>query len=94
MNEPFAFYEESAEYVRARMPFRPEIAVILGSSLGPFAAEVQCRTEIAYADIPNFPRCTVADHAGQLIFVENWRTKNSSASQAGSTATRATTSSS
>ena len=40
------------------------------SSLGPFAAEVQNRTEIAYADIPNFPRCTVADHAGKLIFGE------------------------
>ena len=70
MNETYGFYLKSAEYVRARMPFRPEIAVILGSSLGPFAAEVQCRTEIAYADIPNFPRCTVADHAGQLIFGE------------------------
>ena len=70
MNEPFAFYQQSADYVRARMPFEPQIAVILGSSLGPFAAEVQNRTEIAYADIPNFPRCTVADHAGKLIFGE------------------------
>ena len=63
MNEPYEFYLKSADYVRARMPFQPELAVILGSSLGPFAAEVQNRTEIAYADIPNFPRCTVADHA-------------------------------
>ena len=70
MNEPYEFYLKSAEYVRARMPFQPELAVILGSSLGPFAAEVQNRTEIAYADIPNFPRCTVADHAGKLIFGE------------------------
>lgn len=70
MNEPYEFYLKSADYVRARMPFQPELAVILGSSLGPFAAEVQNRTEIAYADIPNFPRCTVADHAGKLIFGE------------------------
>lgn len=34
MNEPFAFYQQSADYVRARMPFEPQIAVILGSSLG------------------------------------------------------------
>ena len=70
MNERYEFYLKSAEYVRARIPFQPELAVILGSSLGPFAAEVQNRTEIAYADIPNFPRCTVADHAGRLIFGE------------------------
>ena len=70
MNEPYEFYLKSADYVRARMPFQPELAVILGSSLGPFAAEVQNRTEIAYADIPNFPRCTVADHAGKLFFGE------------------------
>ena len=70
MNEPYEFYQASADYVRARMPFQPELAVILGSSLGPFAAEVQNRAKIAYADIPNFPRCTVADHAGKLIFGE------------------------
>ena len=70
MNEPYEFYLKSADYVRARMPFQPELAVILGSSLGPFAAELRNRTEIAYADIPNFPRCTVADHAGKLIFGE------------------------
>ena len=27
MNEPFAFYQQSADYVRARMPFEPQIAV-------------------------------------------------------------------
>ena len=47
MNERYEFYLKSAEYVRARIPFQPELAVILGSSLGPFAAEVQNRTEIA-----------------------------------------------
>ena len=47
MNEPYEFYQASADYVRARMPFQPELAVILGSSLGPFAAEVQNRAEIA-----------------------------------------------
>ena len=41
MNEPFAFYEESAAWVRARMPFAPQIAVILGSSLGPFAENLR-----------------------------------------------------
>ena len=41
MNEPYTYYQESADYVRARMPFAPQIAVILGSSLGPFAERLR-----------------------------------------------------
>ena len=70
MNEPFAFYEESAAYVRARMPFAPQIAVILGSSLGPFAGNLRAAVEIDYHDIPNFPVSTAPGHAGKLIFGE------------------------
>ena len=68
MNESFAFYEKSAEYVRARMPFQPEIAIILGSSLGPLAAQLEDPVEIDYRDIPNFLISTAPDHAGKLIF--------------------------
>ena len=68
MNEPYSFYEASAEYVRARMPFQPEIALILGSSLGPFAEQIEDPVIIDYKDIPNFLQTTVADHGGKLIF--------------------------
>ena len=51
MNEPFAFYQQSADYVRARMPFEPQIAVILGSSLGPFAENLRAAVEIDYHDL-------------------------------------------
>ena len=30
MNEPYTYYQKSADYVRARMPFVPQAAVILG----------------------------------------------------------------
>ena len=70
MNEPYKFYEQSADYVRARMPFAPQIAVILGSSLGPFAKRLQNTVEIDYHDIPNFPVSTAPGHAGKLIFGE------------------------
>ena len=68
MNEPFAFYQQSADYVRARMPFGPQIAVILGSSLGPFAGQLQDPVEIDYHEIPNFLTSTAPGHAGKLIF--------------------------
>ena len=70
MNEPYVFYEKSADYVRAQMPFAPQIAVILGSSLGPFAQRLQNTVEIDYHDIPNFPVSTAPGHAGKLIFGE------------------------
>ena len=39
----FDFYKKSADYVKERLPFTPEIAIILGSSLGSFADEIDCR---------------------------------------------------
>jgi len=68
MNEPFAFYQQSADYVRARMPFEPQIAVILGSSLGPFAGQLQDPVAIDYHEMPNFLTSTAPGHAGKLIF--------------------------
>lgn len=62
-----AYFQRSADYVRARISFTPEIGMILGSSLGPFAAEIENPVTIDYADIPNFLRSTVASHAGKLI---------------------------
>ena len=70
MNEPYEFYEAGADYVRTRMPFAPQIAVILGSSLGPFAERLQNTVEIDYHDVPNFPVSTAPGHAGKLMFGE------------------------
>lgn len=70
MNESYAFFERSAAYVRARMPFVPQVAVILGSSLGPFAARLQNRFELDYHDIPDFLTSTAPGHAGKLVFGE------------------------
>ena len=66
MNEPFAFYEKTAEYVKSRAPFAPELGLILGTGLGPLAK--QNPVEIDYKDIPNFLVSTAPDHAGKLIF--------------------------
>lgn len=68
MTFDFAFFEKSAEYVRARAPFQPEIAIVLGSCLGPFADSIQDPVSIDYAEIPNFLISTAPSHAGKLIF--------------------------
>ncbi len=54
--------------VRERTDFVPEVALVLGSGLGGFAAELETAAVVDYADIPGFPRSTVLGHAGKLIF--------------------------
>ncbi len=57
----------AAAHIRSRAPLTPTIAIILGSGLGDFAAQVQSPIAIPYADIPHFPLSTVQGHSGKLI---------------------------
>ena len=68
MNEPFAFYEKTADYVKSKAPFVPEIALILGTGLGPLAGQIENPVSLDYREIPNFLVSTAPDHAGKLIF--------------------------
>ena len=68
MNEPFAFYEKTADYVKSKAPFVPEIALILGTGLGPLAGQIENPVTLDYREIPNFLVSTAPDHAGKLIF--------------------------
>jgi purine-nucleoside phosphorylase len=70
---PTELYQNSAaaaEYIRARAPLAPKIAIILGSGLGPFAHHVERSVAIPYTDIPHFPRPTVVGHSGLLVIGE------------------------
>lgn len=46
---------------------QPELAIICGSGLGPLAGQLECPVKIAYEDIPGFPLCPVAGHAGEVV---------------------------
>lgn len=56
------------EYVRKQTDFVPKIAIVLGSGLGSFADEVETEKCVDYADIPGFPKSTVAGHKGRFVF--------------------------
>ena len=56
------------DYVRSRTDFVPRVALVLGSGLGGFAANLDVVCEVAYSDIPGFPVSTVPGHAGKFIF--------------------------
>jgi purine nucleotide phosphorylase len=47
--------------------FRPKVAVILGSGLGPFADQVKPVAMIPYGELHGFPQTTVGSHAGRLV---------------------------
>jgi len=59
---------QAVEFLRERTALRPRLAVVLGSGLGGFAAELAHRLEIPYAEIPHWPAATAEGHAGRLIF--------------------------
>lgn len=67
MEYTYEYFKISADYIRAQIDFVPEIAIILGSGLGPFAEQIENPIIIDYIAIPNFLISTVDSHAGKLI---------------------------
>lgn len=55
-------------FVKERISFQPEIALVLGSGLGGFAEKIEVKETLPYAEIPGFPVSTVAGHAGRFVF--------------------------
>ena len=58
---------ETIEYLRERITRAPSVILVLGSGLGEMAEEITDAVAIPYAEIPGFPRSTVAGHAGRLV---------------------------
>lgn len=53
--------------IRDKTTLAPDIAIILGSGLGPLADDIQSDTSISYKDIPGFVTSTAPGHEGKLI---------------------------
>lgn len=58
---------EARDFIKSRIDFIPDIAVILGSGLGTLADHIENPIVIKYSEIPHFPISTVAGHAGEFI---------------------------
>ncbi len=59
-------HQEAVKYVRQLSDLIPDVAVILGSGLGPLANDFQ-GVEIPYPEIPHFPVSTAPGHTGKLL---------------------------
>jgi purine-nucleoside phosphorylase len=58
---------EAVSTVRARTDFVPELALILGSGLGPLADEIAAQATLPYRELPGFAPSTAPGHTGELI---------------------------
>jgi len=54
--------------VRSKTDFVPKVAIVLGSGLGDYAAQIDVVCEIPYSEIEGFPVSTVPGHSGKFIF--------------------------
>ena len=64
------YYEqvtEAAGAVRARAGQFPDVAIVLGSGLGDFAASLGGAVTIPYGELPHWPASRVVGHEGQLV---------------------------
>ena len=66
-----AIYEKLVkcyEQIQENVPFRPKVALVLGSGLGEFANSIEVEATIDYRDIEGFPKATVQGHKGRFVF--------------------------
>jgi purine-nucleoside phosphorylase len=63
----FDAVQEAAGWIRGWTAGVPDVAIVLGSGLGDFAASIADATALNYTDIPHWPASTVVGHAGRLV---------------------------
>jgi purine-nucleoside phosphorylase len=56
-----------AAYLRSELPFRPRVAVVLGSGLGQMVDELTDVSAVAFREITGFPAASVTGHAGKFV---------------------------
>ena len=56
------------ESVKAKVDFKPEIALVLGSGLGEYAESIKIEATLPYSEIEGFPVSTISGHKGQFVF--------------------------
>jgi purine-nucleoside phosphorylase len=63
----FDSVQQAAGWIRDRSAGTPDVAIVLGSGLGDFAATLADATSFDYGAIPNWPASAVVGHAGKLV---------------------------
>ena len=54
--------------IEDKIPFRPRLALVLGSGLGDYAERIEIEASNDYHEITDFPVSTVSGHKGRFVF--------------------------
>lgn len=70
MNEVYEKLLRCYESVKDKIPFEPQVGLVLGSGLGGYAdsGNIDVKATISYKDIEGFPVSTAPGHVGQFVF--------------------------
>lgn len=72
MFNDFIDFEDAVTHVQSKLPKKPKVAVILGSGLGEAVPVLGNKVELAYSEIPDFPKPKghIEGHKGVLQYGE------------------------
>lgn len=68
MSQVYEKLMQCYECVKGKLPFKPEVALVLGSGLGDYADQFEVEASIDYHEIEGFPVSTVSGHKGRFLF--------------------------
>ena len=68
MSKVYEMVERCYESIKDRLPFQPQVALILGSGLGDYGDHIEVVSTLDYHDIEGFPVSTVSGHKGRFLF--------------------------
>ncbi len=68
MNEVYSKVLKCYDSIKDRVPFKPKVALVLGSGLGDYGNDIKVVSSLPYNEIADFPVSTVPGHKGQFIF--------------------------
>jgi purine-nucleoside phosphorylase len=65
--------EAAAAFLRSKVNFPIQVAVVLGSGLSAFADRLEKSVVVPYVSIPHFPQTTIVGHIGRFVagFIED-----------------------
>lgn len=68
MSEVYQKLIRCYESIKGRIPFKPKVALVLGSGLGGYAKDIKVVATLDYSEIDGFPVSTVPGHKGRFLF--------------------------
>ena len=68
MTKVYERLQRCLKSIEDKIPFRPRLALVLGSGLGDYAERIEIEASVDYHEITDFPVSTVSGHKGRFVF--------------------------